>query len=581
MCACKTAKTKTAPRLGYIGRTVAIIYKNAPFRFLVCILLIVLTSLFNPAAIVALERLIAAVERMEGNLLAPALAFAGILFVSNAQNVFNALGSYLWITAEMAMQSALIDKAGRKGLIHYESSELYAQIEQANQGYLHAVGNTMLLISALCITVLSTVWISAYLSGIDSAIAWVVLALVVAKAAEYALLTWRNLAWRSEAVVRDLRANTLYDYLKSKETRAYALQPFFLSKLRKNRDEVFSKKRKLELSNLLISFLFSTASFAAYGAVTFFAVLSMARGEPGNAGRVLVLFVAIELVFQNVEVAVERIGNVFQNTAYSKALFDFLDSEDAKTARAVEPGDEIVLEDVSFSYPQRGARVVERVCLRVKRGEKIAIIGENGSGKSTLMKLLMGLYQPTEGRIRYGDALGFAPGGAAHLTGVLQQYRVYDLSLRENCVFTQERARDAEIEEALRGVMGGAWYERLPHGLDTQLGVQFGGAEFSGGEKQKIAIARAFLRSGQVCFFDEPTSAIDPFMEEELYRQIMRIAQGRTTFFVTHRLSSLKYADRVVVMRGGRIAECGAHEELMRLQGEYAKMYAAQKDSYQ
>lgn len=145
---CKTTWVKKKPRLGYIGRTIAIIYRNAPYRFLVCILLIVLTSLFNPAAIVALERLISAVERMEGSLWMPAMAFAGILLVSNAQNIFNALGSYLWITAEMAMQSELIDKANRKGLIHYESHALYGQIEQANQGYIHAVGNTMLLISA-------------------------------------------------------------------------------------------------------------------------------------------------------------------------------------------------------------------------------------------------------------------------------------------------------------------------------------------------------------------------------------------------------------------------------------------------
>lgn len=577
---CKTTGAKKKPRFGYIGRTIAIIYRNAPYRFLVCILLIVLTSLFNPAAIVALERLISAVERMEGSLWMPAMAFAGILLVSNAQNIFNALGSYLWITAEMAMQSELIDKANRKGLIHYESHALYGQIEQANQGYIHAVGNTMLLISTLCITALSTLWISAYLSGIHSSIAWVVLAIVAAKALEYVLLTRRNLAFRREYAERELRANTLFDYLKSKETRAYNLQQFFLTKLRKNREEVFQRKERLDFSNLLISLLSNTVSFAAYGLVTFFTVLSLAKGESGSAGRVLVLFVAIEMIFNNVEVAVERIGNVFQNIAYSGAMFDFLDSEDGDEERTVEPGDEIVLEDVSFSYPQRQACVIDHVHFRAKRGEKIAIVGENGSGKSTLMKLLMGMYQPTGGTIRYGEELGVCESGFAHLTGVLQQYRVYDLSMRQNMVFTEERTRDAQVEEALYHVFDRAWVKNLPDGLDTQVGLRFGGVEFSGGEKQKIAIARAFLRAGRICFFDEPTSAIDPFMEDELYRQIMRIAEGKTTFFVTHRLSSLKYADRVVVMKDGRIAESGTHEELMRRQGEYAQMYAAQKNSY-
>ncbi|MCI8966850.1 MAG: ATP-binding cassette domain-containing protein [Lachnospiraceae bacterium] len=206
------------------------------------------------------------------------------------------------------------------------------------------------------------------------------------------------------------------------------------------------------------------------------------------------------------------------------------------------------------------------------------IVGENGSGKTTLMKVLMGLFEPTEGTILYGNTNLTDWDERAlyqYYSDVSQDYNIYAVSVQDNIDFSRS-GKDINIDAALREMD----LQELLDQKDRMIGKEYGGIDLSGGQKQKIAILRAEHKGGNVFFLDEPTSAIDPLQEKKLFDRLLSVAKGKTTIIVSHRLALCKSADSVIVMRHGRIAEMGTHEELMRNRGIYERMYAEQARLY-
>ena len=248
------------------------------------------------------------------------------------------------------------------------------------------------------------------------------------------------------------------------------------------------------------------------------------------------------------------------------------------TSRGAAAG-ALVVEGVSFAYPGSGQRVLHDLCFRVEPGETVAIVGENGSGKSTLAKLLVRLYDPDTGVIRLdGRPLPDWPlatlHGAVSLMG--QGYGRYEASLAENIAYGDwARLRDdrAEIARlaALTGVARIA--ESLPAGLDTPLGREFGEHDLSGGQWQRVAITRALARPARLLILDEPTSNLDARAEHDLFAAIAAAARGRTTIIISHRFSTLRMADRILVLHQGRLVEQGRHAALLVAEGQYAALY--------
>jgi ATP-binding cassette subfamily B protein len=242
------------------------------------------------------------------------------------------------------------------------------------------------------------------------------------------------------------------------------------------------------------------------------------------------------------------------------------------------------LRDVRFTYRGRPAPVLDALSLEVTAGQSLAIVGENGAGKSTLIKLLCGLYDPDAGEVTVGGAPPRQARG--RVAAIFQDFVRYPLSLRENVGFgSLPLLRDDDaLEGALRDAGGAALPGRLPKGWETVLSREFdGGAELSGGQWQRVALARALaaVRGGAgLLILDEPTASLDVRAETELFERLLEAARGVTTILVSHRLASVRRADRIVVVDGGRVVEDGSHDELMRTGGRYARMYTLQAERF-
>ena len=246
----------------------------------------------------------------------------------------------------------------------------------------------------------------------------------------------------------------------------------------------------------------------------------------------------------------------------------------------------IVFDDVSFRYPGAAHAVLDHIDLEIRPGEHVALVGENGSGKTTLVKLLCRLYDPTSGTISV-DGTDYHDIAAADLRGeigiVFQDYARYHLAARENIRFgnIDIGADDPRIIDAAVRTGADAVIRALPSGYDTVLGRQFeDGAELSIGEWQKVAIARAFLREGQIIVLDEPTASLDARAEAEVFERFHELSLGRTAILISHRLSTVRMVDRIFVLADGRIVESGSHDELIARHGRYAQLFELQARHY-
>lgn len=246
----------------------------------------------------------------------------------------------------------------------------------------------------------------------------------------------------------------------------------------------------------------------------------------------------------------------------------------------------IRVEGLCFTYPGNPTPTLRDVNMFIPEGETTALVGRNGAGKTTLVKLLLGLYRPTGGRILFDDVdlLDITPDSLhAQTTAAFQDFTRFALTLRENVGFgsLHELQDDAAIRNALFRVGLGDLPDRLPRGLDTMLSKAYdGGTELSGGQWQRVAMARALLRDAQVIALDEPTAALDPVSEVAMFRQFRQLAVGRTTILISHRLGIARLADHIAVLGAGRLLEYGSHAELMARNGEYATMFALQAAAY-
>ncbi len=255
-----------------------------------------------------------------------------------------------------------------------------------------------------------------------------------------------------------------------------------------------------------------------------------------------------------------------------------------------EGAGELKLEHVTFKYSESGRKVLDDISLSVKPGEHIAIVGYNGAGKTTLIKLLMRLYDPTSGSISYHgrNITELCPNDYHKRIGVVfQDYQMFGANLAENVVMddlpkAELDTRAPQITAALTDAGFAQKLARLPDGLFTQVTTEFdkSGVDFSGGESQKVAISRAFYKKADILIMDEPSSALDPIAEYELNKAMESAAKGKTVFYISHRLSTTRDADRIIMLERGRIIEEGTHTELLARNGKYAEMWNAQAGKY-
>jgi len=339
-----------------------------------------------------------------------------------------------------------------------------------------------------------------------------------------------------------------------------------------------SKTGLLELGTKLLT-------LAGYFGVLYMLFDALLAGEI-TIGAFSAVFTSIGLLFSIMdEMICNHIGELTKNIGSVRNFINYIDLPERRGEdRAVDAGDGVVLEHASFRYPGAGQNALDGVTLRISKGETVAIVGENGAGKTTLVRLITGIYTPTEGTARIGGADTSEISAQSIMGGisaVFQKYQRYKMTLGENIAISSEQEQSGMLEEACGKANLDTGEQAFPQKFDTMLSREFDGVDLSGGQWQRVAIARGFYRAHGMIVLDEPTAAIDPLEETRIYQQFSELSRGKTAVVVTHRLGSAKIADRIIVMDKGRIDSEGTHDELMRCGGLYAEMFRAQAKWYE
>ncbi|HEX3075949.1 MAG TPA: ABC transporter ATP-binding protein [Lachnospiraceae bacterium] len=385
-----------------------------------------------------------------------------------------------------------------------------------------------------------------------------------------------------------------YDYYEEcmvsreyyKETRLLGAFQYFRRKYIDSLDTLQKLKFKASYKTGMIELGMSILTVAGYITIIYLLFDSLMSKEI-SVGAFAAVFASIGLLYSIMEeVVIYRISDISKEYGTIRNYINFMDLPEGEGEDIVLPENyDIRLEQVTYAYPKADKNAVEEANLTIKAGETLAIVGENGSGKSTLIRLIMGLYAPQNGSVKYADydASKVSLNSLNAMTSaVFQKYQRYQMLLSENIgISNVARKTEEEALDQLCMVAGVAKdNESYPQGYDTMLSREFDGVDLSGGQWQRIAIARGFFRDHRLIILDEPTAAIDPYEETRIYNQFAEISKDKTAIIVTHRLGSVKLADRVVVMKEGRIVQIGTHDELINQEGEYTRLYQAQEQWY-
>ncbi len=377
---------------------------------------------------------------------------------------------------------------------------------------------------------------------------------------------------------------TISDREFFKETRLTGSYAFF-KKLFSGALDAFSRKssaaeRKTALWELAMKIL----TLGGYVGILFLLIDALLKNEI-TVGAFAAVFAEIGMMFGIMEeVVVRHIGSLTKGLGAINNFLDCLDTpERAGEAVDLPKNPEIVLKNVRFRYPEAEKEAVCGVDLTLKSGETLAIVGENGAGKTTLVRLLTGLYLPTEGTatIAGHDMANIdMPSLFSRSSAVFQKYMRYRMTLRDNVRISDSNAEN-DISPSLEKADLHLPSESFPDGKNTMLSREFDGVDLSGGQWQRVAIARGFYRAHGLIVLDEPTAAIDPLEETRVYRKFAELAKESTAVIVTHRMGSARIADRILVMKDGVIEEEGSHDALMKKGGHYAQMVEAQSGWYE
>lgn len=380
-----------------------------------------------------------------------------------------------------------------------------------------------------------------------------------------------------------------------KEMRTMGFQEFLKKKWVRTNVDVVQEMEELELKAVRLSALGVLVRNCCYVANVAIALVLMLQGELA-AGQFAACLMAFGLLQDQLFMLSSFVTAFLQSYHHVEEYYDFFQAETEDEggepchsmkenhARPAKGETGIKLRNVHFRYPGAEQDTLNGVDLDIRKGEHIVIVGVNGSGKTTLSKVLTGAYRAASGEIRY-DGQNISKIRKKELyrdiSLVSQDFVHYNFSFRENiCISDFEHMRDEGRIRKVTDVVGMQELIQSIGGLDVQLGREFGGCELSGGEWQKVAIARGLFRDSELIVLDEPTSALDPLVEYEVLTGFLNLIQGRTSVVISHRVGICRHADKVVVMKEGKVVECGSHEELKSAGGEYARIWGEQAKWY-
>lgn len=493
------------------------------------------------------------------------------------------------------VQLRVMEKACQLDMAFFEDSRSYDLLRQAQQEAairpLQMVNGALGLIQA-AITLASML---AVLIGLNPWLALIVLLAAIPEFVSDARFSRRGflLAIRSAPTRRRMQylSTLVTTDTAAKEVKLFGLGGFLTERFRLLGQVYYARVRRLATRRSLVSGGWGTLA-PLVGSLAYLYVALQAVAGRLTLGDLTLYAQATNSVQSGIQQVFSSFSSLYENALYMDNLDELLATVPVVVAPA-EPvalpspvRGHIVFDHVTFTYPGTETRVLDDVSVEIRPGETVALVGRNGAGKSTFVKLLCRLYDPDEGRILL-DGIDIAtvdPAGLrAAIGGMFQDFVSYQATAGENIgLGAVARIEDAgAVKAAARSAGAAPLVEGLPRGYDTVLGKWFGkGTQLSGGQWQKVALARSFMRDAPIIVLDEPTSALDAQAEYELFDRLRALAEGRTAVFISHRFSTVRKADRIFFFHDGRLAEEGTHAELMRLDGHYAELFTLQASAY-
>ncbi|WP_343704355.1 ABC transporter ATP-binding protein [Chitinophaga sp.] len=488
----------------------------------------------------------------------------------------------------------IMQHAATLDLDQFEDSTFYDKLERARQ---QTMGRTILLSQVLS-QVQDVVTMGFLAAGLVSFSPWLILLLLVSVIPAFLAETHFNdrfyaLAWGQTSDRREL------DYIRYlgasdesvKEVKIFNLSDYLVERFRALSDKFYHDKKKLSIRYNIWAVLFAIVGSAGYYTAYVIIILQTVKGQL-SIGDLAFLGGSFRQLRGLLEGVLMRFTSVTQGAIYLRDLFEFFEI----TPRIVQQPharpfpnpirEGFVFENVGFRYLHAERWANRHLSFTLRPGEKLALVGENGAGKTTLVKLLARLYDPTEGRILLDghDLREYDLRELRKQIGVIfQDFQRYQMTLRQNIAVgnIDEYNNQPMVENAAYKSMANELTERLPGRYNQMLGRRFSnGVELSGGEWQKIALARAYMKNAQVLILDEPTAALDARAEYEVFLRFADLTKGKSAVLISHRFSTVRMADRILVLERGELVEIGSHEQLLEKGGRYAELFHLQAQGY-
>jgi ATP-binding cassette subfamily B protein len=516
--------------------------------------------------------------------------------------VQRAIGSYIGYgrnlyvrRVELEAERRLLDKASRVDLGHFDNSDWHDRLARAKRDVSWRPGDLTWSVLGLSGNIVTII----LMAGLLASLHWLLVVLALATSLLSLIIesrvTSRLYKYYYQETPEERERNYIGELLIQprtiKEIKAYVLADYLLGRHKKISDHLFKQREKMYQSGVRISMISGIVTGTTLALAYVFVGLRGIQGTIDPGGVVLVIG-----AFSSVAGTLGQISQTFvavdQHTRFLGDYFSFLKIEallpvpEKPTAIPDGPVDNISFENISFHYPGGHGEAIENLNLNIRRGELIALVGENGAGKSTLVKLLLRFYDVQNGSIKIGgvDVKDMDPETLRSRIGILfQDYATYELSVRENVMmgWPYGEADDEKVMKALKDSRSEWLVKKMANGLDSKVGRLFeGGHDLSGGEWQRLALARIMYRNADIWILDEPTSSLDPEAEAAIFAELKENLKGRIGIVISHRFSTVRIADRIAVIDEGHIKELGTHHELLAAGNTYARLFELQASGY-
>ncbi|HEV3412755.1 MAG TPA: ABC transporter ATP-binding protein [Puia sp.] len=516
--------------------------------------------------------------------------------------VQRALGAYIGYSrnlyvrrVELEAERRLLAKAATVDMGHFDNSDWHDRLSRAKRDVSWRPGDLTWSVLGLSGNIVTIV----LMAGLLASLHWLLVVLALAASFVSLAIESRVTAKLYKYYYKETPEERERQYIGDmfvqsrtiKEIRAFVLGDYLLGRHTKLSENLFRQREQIFASSKRIYMLSGIIAGTILGLAYVFVAL---RGISGaiNPGGVVLVIGAFTAVSGTLGQITSTFVAVDQHTAFLDDYFSFLA---IGPLLAVPPRplsipagiiESVEFDHVRFTYPGGSEPALEDLTLHIRRGELIALVGENGAGKSTLVKLLLRFYDAQQGAVRVGgiDVRELDPEALRSRIGVLfQDYATYELSVRENIEmgWPYAESEEAKIAKALKDSRSEWLIKKLPNGLDSKVGRLFeGGHDLSGGEWQRLALARIMYRNADIWILDEPTSSLDPEAEAAIFAELKENLKGRIGIVISHRFSTVRIADRIAVIDGGRVVELGSHEDLLEARGRYAHLFELQAAGY-